>query len=115
MGKNTPEGRVKEAVKMLLAEFDIHPAAKAGAFPPDADGWYYMPVQGSSFGVSGVPDFIGHYLGNFFSVETKTPGKKPTGFQKLQIEAIRKSSGVCFVVDGEDRLEKLREWLDFNA
>jgi hypothetical protein len=112
VSKSTPEGRVKEKVKEVLANFCVVPASKAGAFPGAAEGWYYMPVQGSSFGVRGIPDFIGQYLGVFFGVETKAPGKKPTGFQSLQIKAIRQSGGACFVVDGEESLQEFEEFLN---
>ena len=102
------ERKVKENVKKLLAMFGISPASKAGAFPEDSYGWYFMPAQ-SGMGVSGIPDFIGKYKGRFFAVETKAPGKKPTGFQKLQIDAINTTPGPCFVIDGD--VAELEEWL----
>ena len=106
----TPEGKVKNMVKDLLADYDIQPAAKAGTFLVAA-GWYYMPVQGASFGVKGIPDFIGQYRGMFWAIETKAPKKKPTGFQQLQINTIRCSGGAVFVVDGEESLTKFEGWL----
>lgn len=96
----TPEGKVKDDLKKLLAAYGIFPASKAGSFPEYATGWYFMPVS-SGHGVSGIPDFLGHYLGRFWAVETKAPGKKPTGFQALQIAAIRQSGGAVFVIDGD--------------
>lgn len=104
----TPEGAVKEKVKKCFAVHGIFPAAKAGSFPENAQGWYFMPVS-SGHGVSGVPDFLGHHRGRFFGIETKAPGRKPSGFQALQIAAIRASGGAMFVIDGD--LSELESWL----
>ena len=104
----TPEGRVKDQVKKLLATYGIQPASKAGTFE-SASGWYYMPVQ-SGYGVR-VLDFIGHYLGIFWSIETKKFGGTPVGFQALQISAIRSSGGAVFVVDGPETLREFENWL----
>jgi len=106
----TPEGKVKKAIKELLAEYKIIPADKAGA-GLEGDGWYYMPVSASSIGVAGIPDFIGHYFGRFFAIEAKAPKKKPTGFQALQIAEIRITGGFCSVIDGRGGLAELRIWL----
>lgn len=106
----TPEGKVKDQVKALLAEYKIYPASKAGAVPTDVQGWYYMP-SATQFGVKGIPDFLGHYKGVFWGVETKAPGKKPTGFQALQIGAIDVSGGAVFVVDGVESLEIFKKWI----
>jgi penicillin-binding protein-related factor A (putative recombinase) len=61
--------------------------------------------------VRGIPDFIGHYRGKFFAVEAKAPGKKPTGFQALQIAAIKASGGAVFVVSDRESLGVLQDWL----
>lgn len=106
----TPEGEVKKLVRALLEEYKICPSKLAGAVPPGSQGWYDMPVK-SPFGVKGIPDFYGHYRGTFFSVETKAPKKEPTGFQALQIKAIRSTGGACFVVDGPETLKVFEEWL----
>jgi hypothetical protein len=52
---------------------------------------------------------MGHHRGRFFGVEAKAPGKKPTGFQALQIAAIRAAGGMVFVIDGD--LSELEAWL----
>ena len=113
----TPEGLVKKAVKKLLAEFNIQEAKDAGTEinrSTPYDGWYYMPGQ-NGYGVKGVGDFMGHYKGLFFTIETKAPGKEPKGFQALQIKAIRESGGMVFVVDGMEGLNRIRLWLIGNA
>ena len=104
----TPEGKVKKLVAALLAEFNIVNAKDAGKDIP-SDGWYYLPGQ-SGYGVKGIPDFVGHYLGRFFSVETKAPDKTPAGFQELQITEIRRSRGAVFIVDGPDGVEEVRKF-----
>lgn len=105
----TPEGKVKNLVKDLLAEYGLMPAAKAGTFDK-ADGWYFFAVQGP-MSVKGIPDVIGHYYNNFFGVEVKAPKKQPSGFQALQISAIRRSGGAVFVIDGPESLKVFEEWL----
>ena len=107
----TPESKVKKLVRLLLYEFSIQEAKDAGVRPDSWDGWYFMPGQ-NGYGVKGIPDFIGHYKGFFFSIETKAPGKEPQGFQELQMKAIRESGGAVFMVDGEHSLLHVRLWLD---
>jgi hypothetical protein len=105
----TPENEVKAQIKDLLHAHDIQPAAKAGTFATAA-GWYYSAVQGP-MSVRGIPDFIGHYRGKFFAVEAKSPGKKPTGFQALQIHSINVSGGAVFVVSDDESLKVFAAWL----
>ena len=104
----TPEGKVKKLVAALLAEFNIVNAKDAGR-ELKSNGWYFCPGQ-NGFGVKGIPDFVGHYLGRFFAVETKAPGKIPTGFQELQIAEILRSGGIVFVVDGPEGVEEVRKF-----
>jgi hypothetical protein len=106
----TPEGNVKEAVKKILAEFGVAAAAKVGGLNK-GNGWYFMPGQ-NQYGVSGIPDFVGHVNGYFFAIETKAPGKKPTGLQALQLATIAHTGAKAFVVDGsEGSLAQLRTFL----
>ena len=113
----TPEGRTKRLIKDLLEKYKIYPASKAGAFPDDAAGWYFMPVSASAFGVAGIPDFIGFLYrtggyAEFWAIEAKAPGRKTTGFQNLQIVTIRSAGGTVFVVDGEESLAEVEKWLN---
>ena len=113
----TPEGVVKAATKKLLAKYKIYPASKAGSgpngrgLPLDAQGWFWMPIKGASFGVRGIPDFEGHYRGLYFGIETKRKSKEAQGFQKLQVDAIRCSGGAVFVVSDEESLNLFEAWL----
>ena len=104
----TPEGKVKKLVAALLAEFNIVNAKDAGR-ELKSNGWYFCPGQ-NGYGVKGIPDFVGHYLGRFFAVETKAPDKIPTGFQELQIAEILRSGGAVFVVDGPEGVEEVRKF-----
>ena len=104
----TPEGKVKKLVVALLAEFNIINAKDAGR-ELQSDGWYFCPGQ-NGYGVKGIPDFVGHYKGSFFSIETKAPDKEPNGFQALQIDEIGKTGGAVFVVDGD--VSEVRNFLE---
>lgn len=111
----TPEGLVKDKINKLLAKYKIYPAKDAGTgpdkgLPEGAEGWYYM-ASANGYGVKGIPDYVGHYRGCFWAIEAKAPGKKPTGFQALQIKAIASSGGAVFVVDGEASLSEFEQWL----
>lgn len=81
----TPEGRVKAAVKKYLQEI--------GA-------WYFMPVQ-NGMGVTGVPDFIACIDGQFVGIECKAPGKinNTSTNQKIQLDGIHAAGGLALVVD----------------
>jgi hypothetical protein len=84
----TPEGKVKARVKKLLA-----PYLNFGL-------WYYMPVQNGM----GTPvlDFIGCYKGQFFAIETKAPGGKPTKRQELTMTQMRQAGAAVMVIDSEE-------------
>lgn len=110
----TPEGAVKKAVTTLLIAVGCIPAGKAGEASDRNDGWYYMPVS-NGMGVHGIPDIIGHYKGQFFSVETKVENKNPTPLQQLQLNAITASGGKAFVVRGVNDLKELRCWLYYTT
>jgi len=105
----TPESKTKSLARDILARYDIQPASKAGTFK-QAAGWYYFAVQGM-LSVKGIPDIVGFYRGIAFFLELKAPGKKPTGFQKLQLDAISCSGGAVFVVDGPESLKVFEDWL----
>lgn len=106
----TPESKIKAATREVFAELHIINASKAGSFPVDAQGYYYMPVQQGA-GVSGIPDFVGHFHGRFFAIETKAQGKKPTPFQRRQIEAINCRGERAFVVDSVEAAQALKQTL----
>lgn len=88
----TPEGKVKDAVKLLLKKHNVY--------------WHCVVQNGM-----GAPslDFICCHCGKYLAIETKAPGKKPTPRQELTIQAIRDAGGAVFVIDGD--LSALQTWL----
>jgi hypothetical protein len=93
---STPEGKVKRAVSSLLK-----------SYAPDV--YYEMPVP-SGFGKSGL-DYTGCKHGRFFAVETKAQGKRPTARQLTTIEQMRRAGAKVFVIDGDEGLSELADWL----
>lgn len=94
----TPEGLTKDKVRKILAQYD---------------GMYsYWPVP-SGYGRTTI-DVIGCYRGQFFAIETKAPGKKPTLRQTGELQGMERAMGKTFVVVGPNDivLDELREWLD---
>lgn len=90
----TPEGKVKEHVKRVLKLF--------GAY-------WHCPVQ-NGLGAPSL-DFICCHYGQYFAIETKAPGKKPTPRQEITIAEIEKSGGKVFVISDDDGCKKLAYWL----
>ena len=103
MSKSTPEGAVKEMIKARLEALGCISAGKSPKVDYTHSGWYYMPVS-NGMGVHGIPDFIGHYRGEFFAIEAKAPGKTASPLQEIQLHAIDRTGGVCGVVDGEESM-----------
>jgi VRR-NUC domain len=90
----TPEGKVKSKVSGLLK-----------ATP---DLYYFMPVQGG-YGAATL-DYLGCYLGRFFAIETKAPGKEPTARQVQTIASLQRAGAKVFVIDGD--ISELKYWLE---
>lgn len=94
----TPEGKIKFHVKQALQASTCT--------------WYFMPVQ-SGYGKT-VLDFIGCHDGQFFAIETKAPGKKPTRMQDNCIKDLKSVNARVFVIDGTnntDTIDELKEYL----
>lgn len=97
MGKgNTPEGKVKRAVKKVLDHFGV---------------MYDMPVPGG-FGKSQL-DFTccipPH--GMFMSIETKAPGEKLTGPQRELCKRTLAHGGKVFIISEGDGITALFRFL----
>jgi hypothetical protein len=87
----TPEGKVKDALKKVLNEWKCY---------------YHMPVQNGM----GKPtlDFVCCFRGNFFSVETKAPGKKMSARQLNTQREMEAAGAEVFMIDGD--MTELEEW-----
>jgi len=79
----TPEKKVKDKVKKILAEF--------GAY-------YFMPATGG-YGKSGVPDIVACIKGRFIGIECKANGGKPTALQEKNLIDIMNVGGISIIVN----------------
>lgn len=93
---STPEGKVKTAVKKILAKYPSM--------------YYFMPVP-YGFGESTL-DFIICFRGVFIAIETKEPGKKMTPRQEKIGTDIGAAGGVVFEIASASDLVQFAEWLD---
>lgn len=73
--------------------------------------WYFMP-RGTTFGRSGVPDFICCVSGKLLAIEAKAGKNKTSPLQELEIAGIRQANGHALVVyDTDDDIRKLEALL----
>ena len=94
----TPEGKVKNAVKKVLAEYTHY-------------GYWPVPA---GYGESTL-DYVGVINGRGFLIETKAPGKTMTPRQKQIAARARRAGARVFVIDSTDslELEALKSFLHF--
>ena len=87
----TPESKVKDKVKKLLAEH--------GAY-------YFMPAT-HGYGSSGVPDIAACVNGRFIGIECKANGGKATALQLKNLRELSSAGGISVLIDetGLDDLE----------
>lgn len=95
MAANTPENKVKAKVKACIKRF-----------PRVYSNW---PVP-AGYGTP-MLDCVGCYYGLFFAVETKAPKQKMTPRQEFCAAEMRQAGGIVFVVDGDESLKELENWL----
>lgn len=94
----TPEGRVKTAIKAVIAAVQEK--------EPVYVNWP-VPV---GYGESTL-DCIGCHRGRFFAIEAKAPGKKPTPRQVFIAERMQEAGATVFVIDGMKGCMELWAWL----
>lgn len=94
----SPEGKVKAAVKKRLEHYGLLPFMKVPEDGPAPTGTYWMPVQGA-FAVHGVHDFCGVWCGWFWSIETKAPNnpEDATANQQQFHVAVTRSGGISMI------------------
>tara|TARA_R110000851_G_scaffold275824_1_gene428585 strand:- start:42918 stop:43289 length:372 start_codon:yes stop_codon:yes gene_type:complete len=110
MAKQTPEGRVKDAIKKHLKTH----------YP---DNFHFLPVS-NGMGRHGIPDFVcsiptvitadmvGHTIGVFVGIEAKTLKGKVSPLQTQCLDDIAKSHGAALVVWGSDHVENIDNYID---
>jgi Holliday junction resolvase len=94
----TPEGKVKAAVRKMLVKHGIY---------------YFMP-PGMGLGRSGIPDIIGCTTGRFIAVECKAGKGKPTALQERELAAIAAAGGFTFVAREDNLVElemRILKWI----
>lgn len=92
----TPEGKVKAAVRKLLVEFGI----------------YYFSPSANGYGRAGIPDIICCFGGRFIAIECKAGKGVTTALQDKEIAAIRTAGGMTMVVN-ETNIQELKEKLQW--
>lgn len=92
---DTPEVKVKKAIKKILQ---------------DSSTYFAMPI-GSGYGNAGVPDFLVCHKGQFIGIEAKAGNGKTTALQDKHLADIRAAGGQALVVN-ENNLQELKEMLD---
>ena len=78
---NTPEAKVKTAVRKLL----------------DTMGIYHFMPPANGFGRAGIPDIIGCMDGHFIAIECKAGKGKTTALQDRELNAILNHGGTVFI------------------
>jgi hypothetical protein len=92
----TPEGKVKAAVRKLLVEFGV----------------YYFSPAANGFGRAGIPDIICCFGGRFIAIECKAGKGVTTALQDRELAAIRTAGGMTMVVN-ETNIQELKEKLQW--
>jgi len=78
---NTPEAKVKTAVRKLL----------------DTMGIYHFMPPANGFGRAGIPDIIGCMDGHFIAIECKAGKGKTTALQDRELNSILNAGGTVFI------------------
>lgn len=92
---NTPEGKVKDAVKKVLKAVGAyyHMPVQNGMGSPSLDFACCVPVIVT-------PDMVGSIIGVYVGIETKKPGGKPTPRQEKTMNDIQDAHGYALLIDG---------------
>ena len=91
---NTPEAKVKTAVRKMLNAFDIY------HFMPPANG----------FGRAGIPDIVACMDGHFIAIECKAGKGTTTALQDRELNAILNHGGTVYIAR-EHNLDELKQLL----
>jgi len=95
----TPEAKVKAKIDAMLKS-------------KGPRVWFFKPASGA-FGKSGIPDYIICVVGVFLAIEAKASEKnKPTAMQERQMQYIRSSGGIPYVVYDKKTLGVVARHID---
>lgn len=73
-----------------------------------ACGIFHWKVWQGMGSLKGVSDIIGCHNGQFFAIEVKRPGGKPSMYQEHFIERVKEAGGIAFVAwSAEDVVKAL--------
>lgn len=73
--------------------------------------WYVKYWGGGEFTKAGIPDLICCINGIFVAIEVKASNGRPSELQKYEIEEIKKSNGIAFVLYPKD-FEKFKRLVE---
>ena len=91
----TPEAKVKNAVKKVLAT---------------SQAYFFSPF-GGGMGRAGIPDIIACKNGHFIGIECKAGRGKTTALQERELHAITGAGGTALIIR-ENNLDELQKALD---
>jgi Holliday junction resolvase len=74
----------------------------------DSIGAWYFRAQMGGYGKSGIPDIVGCFGGQFFSIEVKREGKEPTVIQNKRMREIERTGGKAFWGTAEKVIGNIR-------
>lgn len=99
----TPEGKVKDKTKAVLKIHGAywHMPVQNGMGSPSLDFHVCLPTIITQ-------DMVGHRVGLYVGIETKTAGKVMTPRQETTAKAIRAAGGKVFTIDGST--QELETW-----
>lgn len=99
---NTPEGKVKDAVKSTLESLGVRSLSRPTRITCLDIGTYYMPVS-NGMGTHGIPDFVCSVMGKSLYIETKANEKKePTDLQMAVIDALQATGSIAIIIRSID-------------
>lgn len=94
--KSGPENAIKKKIIKILDDHKI----------------FHWCAAASPFGVAGVSDRLALLPnGKFLAIEAKAPGKKATDLQLLFGKKVQENCGYFLVVDGQEQLDFLEDFL----
>ena len=68
-------------------------------------GCYFRNIHGDQYH-AGIPDIVGCLRGNFFAIEVKREGQKPSKIQQQELIRINASNGWATSVDTYEKFER---------